>query len=213
MIKKMVVWSEDPNFFNHAGLDENAIKWAVIGALQSGVFYRGGSTIAQQIIKNVFLSPERTLVRKAEEAFLVWLLYNTGIVTREKLLELYINLIEWGPDRFGLAEAAAFYFNKRPYRLTFQEVIFLAKIISHPRSFAVHFDAKGKLRESDYEYWRYHCDLFKKEQIISPDYDCVKMNPEVNLSGEAKYYLQTHRNVGLDSVKIEEDVRPGKRRD
>jgi membrane peptidoglycan carboxypeptidase len=78
-----------------------------------------------QLIKNVFLTREKTVSRKLEEILLVYILENNRIVSKERMLEVYFNIIEWGPNVYGIGEASRFYFQKSPSELTFNECLFL----------------------------------------------------------------------------------------
>ena len=77
-----------------------------------------------QLVKNVFLSRKKTIARKAEEALIVWLIENNNLTSKERMFEVYLNIIELGPGIYGVGEASRFYFNKKPAELTLSESIF-----------------------------------------------------------------------------------------
>jgi hypothetical protein len=122
--------AEDAGFRGHHGIDLSAIAEAVVGSLGSGDAPRGASTITQQIVKNLLLSPERTLSRKLSEIPLALVLDSR--LDKERLLEIYLNIVEWGPDLYGLRPAAAHYFGKGPDQLTPKEMAFLVRLIPGP---------------------------------------------------------------------------------
>ncbi|HNY09321.1 MAG TPA: biosynthetic peptidoglycan transglycosylase, partial [Tenuifilaceae bacterium] len=111
----------------------------------------GGSTITQQLIKNLYLNQEKNIARKAEEMLMVWIIENTAAVSKDRMLEIYLNIIEWGPDVYGIAEAAGYYFNKKPNELTLQESLFLAYIVPRPTKFKYLFDDQDRLKPFLYQ--------------------------------------------------------------
>ncbi len=115
--------TEDMGFFKHQGFKLGLIKRAIVLNLDKGWYVYGGSTISQQLVKNLFLSREKTLSRKLEEAIIVWQMERR--LTKERILELYLNCIEYGKRIYGLQGAAAAYFNKAARDLTPLEGAFL----------------------------------------------------------------------------------------
>jgi hypothetical protein len=115
--------TEDMGFFKHAGFKLGLIKRAIVMNLDKGWYVYGGSTISQQLVKNLFLSREKTLARKLEEAIIVWQMERR--LTKERILELYLNCIEYGKRVYGIAAAAKAYFNKDARELTPLESAFL----------------------------------------------------------------------------------------
>jgi membrane peptidoglycan carboxypeptidase len=93
-----------------------------------------------QLIKNVFLTREKTMARKLEEILLVYMLENNYIVSKERMFEVYLNLIEWGPNVYGIGEASRFYFQKSPAELTLNEALYLASIVPSPKGFMYKFE-------------------------------------------------------------------------
>jgi len=134
---RAVTASEDGGFFGHRGFDFREIANAV--AERGRV--RGASTISQQLSKNLFLSPERTLARKVREALGTIALEAT--VSKARLLEIYLNIAEWGPGVYGVGEAARFWFGKDARQLTPRESAFLATVIPSPRRFHTRLHRSG----------------------------------------------------------------------
>jgi len=99
-----------------------------------------------QLVKNAFLSRDKTIARKAEEILIVWLIQNDQIMTKDRMLEVYFNIIEWGNDVYGIGEASRYYFNKSPAELTIGEAIYLASIVPHPKTGLYSFQPDGTLR-------------------------------------------------------------------
>ncbi len=132
-LKICVLQSEDGGFFYHNGFLPESIREALIVNIKDKKFRRGGSTISMQLAKNLFLSRSKTLSRKLEEMLIVWLIERNRLISKERMFEIYLNIIEWGPGIYGIAEASRFYFHKEPINLTINESIFLASIIPSPK--------------------------------------------------------------------------------
>ena len=129
-----VLAAEDSGFSRHNGVDLTAIQAAIDDAREQGIEgMRGGSTITQQLAKNLFLETrERTLARKLRE--LLYALELDRTVPKQRILELYINVVELGDNLYGVGPAASAYFLKQPARLTVHEVAFLAALLPAPRT-------------------------------------------------------------------------------
>ena len=132
-LKICVLQSEDGGFFYHNGFLPESIREALIVNIKDKKFRRGGSTISMQLAKNLFLSRSKTLSRKLEEMLIVWLIERNRLISKERMFEIYLNIIEWGPGIYGIAEASRFYFHKEPINLTINESIFLASIVPSPK--------------------------------------------------------------------------------
>ena len=124
-LQKSVLTTEDPSYFSHHGFINQAFKQSIIKNIKTKKFTRGASTISMQLVKNVFLTRDKTLSRKLEEILLVYILENNRIVGRSRMLEVYFNIIEWGPNVYGIGEASQFYFQKSPSQLSLNECLFL----------------------------------------------------------------------------------------
>jgi monofunctional biosynthetic peptidoglycan transglycosylase len=131
-IKRAVLVAEDINFFSHRGFDWGEIKVAVEGALHESEAPRGASTITQQLVKNLWLSPGRNPLRKVKEAILTWQVERT--LGKRRILELYLNVAELGPDIYGVGSAAPAYFGKAPADLGEEEAALLAASLPRPGS-------------------------------------------------------------------------------
>ncbi|BDG08118.1 biosynthetic peptidoglycan transglycosylase [Anaeromyxobacter paludicola] len=142
---RAVTTSEDAAFWGHHGFDFDELRNAFAEGVDAGRLVRGASTISQQLAKNLFLTPERTLSRKAREALLTVAL--EASVPKARLLEIYFNVVEWGPGVFGIGEAARHYFDKDPRELTPKEAAFLASIIPNPVRYHMYY-ARGALTDA-----------------------------------------------------------------
>jgi len=126
-----VIAAEDGGFFSHRGFNQRQIRDSFVENLEAGRIVRGASTISMQVAKNLFLTQERTFSRKFEETFITMALEQN--LSKERIMEIYLNIIEWGDGIYGIGPAAYFYFNKSPQELKPVEAAFLASIIARPR--------------------------------------------------------------------------------
>jgi membrane peptidoglycan carboxypeptidase len=106
-----------------------------------------------QLIKNAFLSREKTLSRKIEEILIVWMIENNNVMSKDRMLEVYFNIVEWGRNIYGIGEASRYYFGKSPSNLTLGEGIYLASILPHPKTGLYSFLPDGSLRPSLVNYY------------------------------------------------------------
>uniref|UniRef100_A0A832MKS1 Glycosyl transferase family 51 domain-containing protein n=1 Tax=Eiseniibacteriota bacterium TaxID=2212470 RepID=A0A832MKS1_UNCEI len=141
-----VVTNEDGGFFRHGGFNLEAVEGAIADNLRAGRFVRGAGTITMQLARNLYLGHERTLSRKMQEVLLAWILEHLTWLEKRRLLEIYLNVIEWGPGVHGADEAAAYYFGKDAGRLTLDESLFLTTVIPAPSRWRGRLDAGGSLR-------------------------------------------------------------------
>lgn len=137
ILRRAILVSEDSNFPFHDGLDVEELKKALADAVHRDKRPRGGSTLTQQLVKNLFLSRDRTALRKGQEALLAF--YMEAALSKRELFELYANIIEWGPELYGVGPAAQHYFGRPPSRLEPQEMAYLATIIPAPRRYHAHW--------------------------------------------------------------------------
>ncbi len=125
-----VITTEDGGFFQHDGVDWEELKLAVQHDLEEGEAPRGASTITQQLAKNLFLNPSRSPLRKLREMVIAHRLEDA--LSKSRILELYLNLIEWGPGVYGCELAAQNAFGKSASELTREEAAALAAVIASP---------------------------------------------------------------------------------
>lgn len=136
-----VITAEDGEFFRHNGVNWRALTYAAQRNLLEGEIVVGGSTIPMQLAKNVFLDGDRVIARKLQELGFVALANLSEAVSRERILEIYLNVIEFGPAVYGIAEAASHYFGTTPANLTVEQSVWLASIIRSPRFLSRHAEA------------------------------------------------------------------------
>jgi hypothetical protein len=204
-LKKCVLTTEDPSFFSHRGFINEAFKQSIVKNIKTKKFSRGASTISMQLVKNVFLTREKTVSRKLEEILLVYLLENNHIVNKDRMLEVYFNIIEWGPNVYGIGEASRFYFQKSPSELTFKECLFLARIIPSPRKFMYQFNDQGKLRDYGTKQDSFLTNIMIRRGLLSVE-DTIYKTPPLLISGAAKSYLRlkVQDSIPIDPLSINE---------
>jgi monofunctional biosynthetic peptidoglycan transglycosylase len=132
-LKRAVVASEDAKFMSHRGFDWEAIQKAQERNYREGEIVHGGSTITQQLAKNLFLTGERTWWRKAQEAAIALMLET--LLTKHRILEIYLNVIEWGEGVFGAEAAARYHFGVSAANLTPEQAARLAAMVPSPRQY------------------------------------------------------------------------------
>ncbi|UFH36361.1 transglycosylase domain-containing protein [Flavobacterium acetivorans] len=205
-LKKCVLTTEDPSFFSHHGFINEAFKQSIIKNIKTKKFSRGASTISMQLVKNVFLTREKTLSRKLEEILLVYILENNRIASKERMLEVYFNIIEWGPNVYGIGEASHFYFQKKPADLTFNECLYLARIIPSPRKFMYQFNDEGALREFAVKQESFLTNLMIRRGLLTIDDTIFKHQP-MHISGAAKSFLRLKikDSIPVDTLSVIEE--------
>ncbi|MBI4289898.1 MAG: monofunctional biosynthetic peptidoglycan transglycosylase [Betaproteobacteria bacterium] len=130
-LKRAIIAAEDAKFVDHEGFDWAGIQRAMEKNQRKGKVVAGGSTITQQLAKNLFLSSERSLVRKGQEAFITAML--EALMSKRRILEIYLNVVEWGDGVFGAEAAARHYFGASAAALSPEQAARLAAMLPRPR--------------------------------------------------------------------------------
>jgi monofunctional biosynthetic peptidoglycan transglycosylase len=168
LLKRAVLVTEDAAFFDHDGVDMAEIKASLERNWEEGQFLRGGSTITQQLAKNLYLSPTRNPVRKVKELLIARRL--EAALTKQRIFEIYLNMIEWGDGIFGCEAASRAYFGKTCANLDYEEAALLAGAIINPRE---HSPAKPTRR------------LLRRQEIILRKMQYKPAPPPVEPSNES----------------------------
>ena len=130
---KAVLIAEDDKFWGHEGFDYEAIRKAIERDLKAKKLKFGGSTLSQQLARNLYLSPEKSLLRKTSEALITWRMEK--VLSKRRILELYLNVVEWGEGIFGIEAASRHYYGKPSSELTPFEATRLAAILPSPKRY------------------------------------------------------------------------------
>lgn len=186
-LKMAVLQSEDGGFFYHNGFVPDGIRNAMVDNIHKGGFVRGGSSISMQLVKNVYLNRHKTLARKFEEMMMVWLIENNRLVSKDRMFEVYLNIIEWGPQIYGIREASKFWFAKEPSQLDINESIFLASIIPSPRRAFRSFNPDYTLKEEISGYYKLLAERLRVKEVIS-EAEETSVKPMIIISETARKY-------------------------
>lgn len=205
-LRKCVLTTEDPSFFHHKGFIAEAFRQSIIKNIKTKKFSRGASTISMQLVKNVFLTRQKTLSRKLEEILLVYIMENNRIVSKERMLEVYFNIIEWGPNIYGVGEASRFYFDKHPSALSLNECLFLANIIPSPKRFMYQFAGDGSLRKSAIQKQDFLTNTMMRRGLLTAE-DTIYKSLPVEISGRAKSYIRIALpdSIVVDPTRIDDE--------
>lgn len=169
-LRNALLTSEDYTFFTHKGFNEKAFRVSIATNFKEKSFKRGASTVSMQLVKNAFLNRNKTLSRKIEEILIVWLIENEHLIPKERMYEVYLNIIEWGRNIYGIGEAARYYFAKSAAELNLGESIFLAFVVPRPKRALDWFLPDGSLQVRNVRgYFRIIGRLMAKRGLTAPD--------------------------------------------
>lgn len=167
---KAVLIAEDDKFWRHEGFDYEAIQKAIERDIREKRFKFGGSTISQQLAKNLYLSPSKNPVRKVAEAIITWRMEK--VLPKRRILELYLNVVEWGDGIFGAEAASRHYFGKSASDLTPEEAARLAVVLPNPRKYSPVSNQRYVVSRSRLIYT-----IMVKRGIVVPEYREVTEEP------------------------------------
>ncbi len=173
---KAVLIAEDDKFWTHEGFDYEAIQKAIEKDIKKRKFALGGSTISQQLAKNLYLTPSKNPVRKIKEAILTWRLERN--LSKKRIIELYLNCVEWGDGLFGIEAAARHHFGKTVSELTAQEAARLAAALPNPIRYNPTGPSKFIESRSDRIY-----EIMVRRGIVIPEYEEMLNEPRT-IEGE-----------------------------
>ncbi len=165
-VLKAVIIAEDDHFWSHEGFDFDAIQKALEKDIKKMKLKAGGSTISQQLAKNLYLSPAKDPIRKIKEAILTWRLENN--LSKRRILELYLNVAEWGDGIFGIELAAQTNYGKHASELNAREAATLVTVLPNPRRYKPNGNSKYVEGQSDRIY-----QIMVRRGIVIPEYDEV----------------------------------------
>ena len=164
---KSVLIAEDDKFWSHEGFDYEAIQKALEKDIKAKKFKLGGSTISQQLAKNLYLSPVKNPVRKIREAIITWRMER--MLTKKRILELYLNVVEWGDaGLFGIEAASRHYYGKSASALNPEEAARLASVLPNPKKFNPLGDSRYVVHRANLIY-----SIMVRRGIVVPEYEEV----------------------------------------
>jgi monofunctional biosynthetic peptidoglycan transglycosylase len=168
---KAVLIAEDDKFWHHEGFDFKAIEKAVEKNIKAGKFKVGGSTISQQLAKNLYLTPSKNPIRKIKEAILTWRIERN--LSKKRILELYLNVAEWGEGIFGIEAAAQHYYGKPSSAIGPEEAARLASVLPNPGRYNPLGASRYVENRSKIIY-----NIMVKRGIVIPEYEDVMENQQ-----------------------------------
>jgi monofunctional biosynthetic peptidoglycan transglycosylase len=198
-LQKAVVLTEDSAFWDHSGFDLKELQRSFEKNMAKGSFVRGGSTITQQLAKNLFLTPEKTLQRKALEALITLQIEKN--LSKKEILERYLNVVQFGRNMYGVKEAAKYYFKKDPSQLSVVESAFLAFLLPSPEKYSVSFFKKKLTPFARKRLNDIINNLYRYSRIDEEQYQVAKQQVDYFIQGSAYQAAPT----GLDLNAPEED--------
>jgi len=163
---KAVLIAEDDKFYKHEGFDYEAMQKAMEKDINAKKFMLGGSTITQQLAKNLYLSPSKNPLRKVIEAIITWRMEQ--VLSKKRILEIYLNVIEWGEGVFGIEAASIHYFGKPSSQLTSEQATRLAAVLPNPRKYDPIGNQRYVVSRSNLIY-----SIMVRRGIVIPHYDEV----------------------------------------
>ncbi|MGH7742465.1 MAG: biosynthetic peptidoglycan transglycosylase [Candidatus Eiseniibacteriota bacterium] len=141
-----VLTNEDGAFFQHRGFNLAAVRGSIADNIHAAAWRRGAGTITMQLVRNLYLGHERTLSRKGQEVVLAWVLEHLSGVSKARMLEIYLNIVEWSPESCGADEAAHYYFAHDARALSVPEALYLATVLPAPEKWRWRFAPDGSLK-------------------------------------------------------------------
>jgi Transglycosylase len=172
---KSIMSTEDSAFFQHHGFITSEFRTALVNNLKAGKFVQGASSITMQMVKNVLLYREKTLARKLQELFLTWHVENT--LTKDRILEIYLNVIEYGPGLYGIGPAAYHFFGKKPKDLNPVEAAFFSTILPAPKDRYKQYCAGTLTKWTTGKIDRILQIMLKRDRLTQSEYDDAVATP------------------------------------
>ena len=168
-MQRAIIATEDADFYSHAGFDTDGIQHCFEKLKEKHRIVCGGSTISQQLAKNMFLSKEKSFVRKGLEAIITVKIEN--LLGKKEILERYLNVVQFGKNIFGIKQASKFYFKKSPANLSILESSFLAMVLPNPEKYSMSYYKKDLSRFASKRLKRILHDLNKTGSISQAQYE------------------------------------------
>jgi len=176
---KAVLIAEDDKFWKHEGFDYEAIQKAIEKDVKARKFKFGGSTVTQQLARNLYLSPEKSLIRKISEVIITWRMEK--VLSKKRILELYLNVAEWGEGIFGVEAASRHYYGKPSSELTPEDAARLASVLPNPRKYNPVGDQRYVINRSNLIY-----SIMIQRGIVIPEYQEVTGESESSPSEKSE---------------------------
>lgn len=197
-MQRAIIATEDSDFYTHNGFDTEGIQHCFDKLREKHRIVCGGSTISQQLAKNMFLSREKSFVRKGIEALITFKIEEN--LEKKEILEKYLNIVQFGKDIFGIKQAARFYFKKTPSELSILESAFLAMVLPNPEKYSMSYYKKDLSRFANKRIKRILRDLNKSGSISSGQYE--------SSLADLDHFLKPAKppeEVNIDNIQMSKD--------
>jgi hypothetical protein len=201
-LRNAVMTAEDPSFYTNDGFVEESLRKSIATDFKNKKFTRGGSTISMQLVRNVFLNRDKNMARKIEEILIVWMIENNHLITKDRMLEVYFNIIEWGYHLYGIGPAARYYFGKTPAQLTLGESIYLASIVPNPKAGLYAFLPDGTLRPGLHGYFNLIGNLMAGKGLTQRDTSAYGFY-DVRLKESLRKEINPTDTAAADSILLQ----------
>jgi len=189
-VVKAVLIAEDDKFWSHEGFDFEAMTKAMEKDIKRGSLRAGGSTVSQQLAKNLYLTPSRNLIRKIKEAVLTWRIEHS--LSKRRIIELYLNVAEWGEGIFGIGAAARHYYGKSASELEPMEAARLAAVLPNPRR----LDPTGPSSYVEHRSQQIYR-IMVRRGIVIEEYEAVMSAPQEETEDEAPEFTEEREVVDV----------------
>lgn len=203
-LEKSIVLTEDSSFWQHQGFDIEEIEKSLKKNLETGKYSRGGSTITQQLAKNLFLTPEKTIFRKIKEAIITIRLEKT--LSKSEILERYLNVIQFGSKIYGIKDASWFYFKKKPSDLSIVESAFLTFLLPSPEKYSVSFFKKELTPFARKRLVQIIEKLHTYQRITDDEYQVAQSELSVFLNKSEFNDQDVPLNLEPENEELEQDI-------
>lgn len=190
---KTIVLTEDSKFWDHKGFDFESLEKNAQEVLETGKYKRGGSTITQQLVKNLYLSGEKSLLRKGIEALITYQIERK--LSKREILERYLNVIEFGKGLYGIKAASQFYFKKPAKDLNVLESAFLAMLLPNPEKYSRSFFKKELTPFARDRVERIVSDLYQYQRITDAEFRSAKLQVNKFLLGGSLLVLPQFQSL------------------
>ena len=195
-LQKTILITEDAGFYTHNGFDQEGIQHCFQKMKEKMKIVCGGSTITQQLAKNLFLTKDKTFYRKGLEALITMKLEKT--LTKKEILEKYLNVVQFGKNIFGIKQASQFYFKKTPGQLDAVESSFLAMILPNPEKYSQSYYRKDLTRFARNRILRIINDMYRYKSLDSDSY--------INALNKLDYFLSSgQKSVNTDPLQLSDE--------
>ncbi len=200
-LQKAIVLTEDSLFWEHRGFDWNSIQKNYEENKKAGRYKRGGSTITQQLAKNMFLTADKTLIRKGLEALITMKIEKT--LNKKEILERYLNVVEFGNKIYGVQKASRHYFKKAPSELSIVESTFLAMLLPSPKKYSASFYKKELTPFASKRVRQIISHMYQFNRITEPEYGQALIELESFFNPPSEVIIDSGETEDLNQLTLE----------